>query len=217
MPKRIVLVKPPERSFFNFGTFSLGVLGAAVRHLAEVVIIDATDRPLNAAAEEAWAYKPDLIGVTVMGLASVKPCADFLRGLKTAGRSTGSRCSTTSIIAGGHGASMLPALLLEAGADAVVIGEGELTFTRILTEGIHPGSPGLACMTDEGVVLGPPQKLVSPLDRLEPPARELMSPPPDGIHLMEISRGSSSCLRLLRNNEVLWKALASSVPPTGRD
>ena len=187
--RKIVLVKPPERSFFNFGTYSLGVLGAAVRHLAEVVIIDATDRPLNAAVEEAWEYKPEFIGVTVMGLASVKAGADFLRGLKTAGRTTDSRCSTTSIIAGGHGASMSPALLLEAGADAVVMGEGELTLPRILTEGIRPGSPGLACLTDAGMVLGPPQKLVSPLDRVAPPARELMPQPPDGVHLMETSRG----------------------------
>lgn len=189
MPKRIVLVKPPERCFFNFGTFSLGVLGAAVLHLAEVSIIDATHLSASAAAEAVWSQEPDLIGVTVMGMASVQPCADFLRQLRATAKGFGTRSSSTQLIAGGHGASTLPRLLLEAGADAVVMGEGELTLTQILLEGIRPGAPGLASLMDDKVVMGPPQKLVSPLDCLTPPARELMPPPPDGIHLMETSRG----------------------------
>jgi radical SAM superfamily enzyme YgiQ (UPF0313 family) len=189
MQKRIVLVKPPECSIFNFGTFSLGVLAAAVRHLAEVKIIDVTDLSASSAAEAVWSHEPDLIGVTVMGLASVQSCADLLRQLRATGKNVGRRSSSTKFIAGGHGASMLPRLLLEAGADAVVIGEGEMTLSKLLMEGIRPGAPGLACLSEGRVVIGPPQKLISPLDALAPPARELMPPPPDGVHLMETSRG----------------------------
>jgi len=188
MSKRIVLVKPPERSFFNFGTFSLGVLGAAVRHLAEVIIIDATDLSVSAAAEAVWSHEPGLIGVTVMGVASIKSCADFLRQLSVTGKNLGRR-NSTQVIAGGHGASTLPHLLIEAGADAVVVGEGELTLAKILLEGIRPGAPGLACLKDDRIIIGHPQKLIAPLDNLAPPARDLMPPPPDGIHLMETSRG----------------------------
>jgi hypothetical protein len=37
---------------------------------------------------------------------------------------------------------------------------------------------------------GPFQELIRPMDSLQPPARDLMPPPGDGIHLMETSRGS---------------------------
>jgi radical SAM superfamily enzyme YgiQ (UPF0313 family) len=189
MNKRVVLIKPQERSSFNFGAFSLGTLAAAVRHLADASILDATDLPVSTAVEEVWSRQPDLIGITVMGLSSVRPVADFIRQLKAAGRgcANGKRCA--SIIAGGHGASMAPAILLEAGADAVVIGEGELTFQRIVEGRIRPGDPGVACLADGQVVVGHPQTLIHPLDRLPTPARDLMPPPPDGIHLLETSRG----------------------------
>ncbi len=189
MERKVVLVKPPERSRFNFGTFSLGVLAAAVRHLIDVSILDATDLPVSEAAEEVWSRQPELIGVTVMGLASVRPAADFIRQLKAAGDDHGNYARSASIIAGGHGASMVPAILLQAGADGVVIGEGELTFQQIVEKGIRPEAPGVACLVGNRVVSGPPQRLIDPLDRLTPPARDLMPPPPDGIHLMETSRG----------------------------
>lgn len=189
MSRKVVLVKPPERSFFNFGTFSLGVLGAAVRHLADVSILDATDLPVSKAVDEVWSRQPDLVGVTVMGLSSARPAADFIQQLRAAGNDCGNGAGCASIIAGGHGASMVPAILLEAGTDAVVIGEGELTFQQIVEKGIHPETPGVAYLVGNRVVTGPPQSLVDSLDRLPSPARDLMPPPPNGIHLMETSRG----------------------------
>jgi anaerobic magnesium-protoporphyrin IX monomethyl ester cyclase len=189
MNRKVVLVKPPERSFFNFGTFSLGALGAAVRHLADVSILDATNPPISEAVDEVWSRQPDLVGITVMGLSSVRPATDFIQQLKAAGNDCGNGAGYASIIAGGHGTSMVPAILLEAGADAVVIGEGELTFQQIVEQGTRPGAPGVACLASDRVVTGPPQPLVNPLDRLVPPARDLMPPPPNGIHLMETSRG----------------------------
>lgn len=189
MNRKVVLVKPPERSFFNFGTFSLGVLGAAVRHLADVSILDTTDLPVSEAVDGVWSRQPDLVGVTVMGLSSVRPAADFIQQLKAAGNDCGNGTGCAFIIAGGHGASMVPAILLEAGADAVAIGEGELTFQQIVEKGTRPGVPGVACLAGDRVVTGAPQPLVNPLDRLTPPARDLMPPPPNGIHLMETSRG----------------------------
>ncbi len=184
--EKIVLVKPPERSSFNFGAFSLGVLAAAVRDVAEVQILDATNLSLAAAAGEVAARRPDWVGVTAMGFSSVAPVAGFVRRLATV---PGRRFA---IVAGGHGASSLPEEILAAGADAVVIGEGEVTFRRLVTEGLsacRPGDPGLALLADGRAVLGSPQKLVFPLDRLGTPARDLMPPPPDGVHLMETSRG----------------------------
>jgi anaerobic magnesium-protoporphyrin IX monomethyl ester cyclase len=184
---RILLVKPPERSSFNFGAFSLGVLAAAVRDLADLEILDATSLSLDEAMAAVEQRDPDLAGVTAMGFSSVAPVAAFVRRLAAARRH-----GRPALVAGGHGASSLPREILEAGADAVVIGEGEATFRRLIEEGIEavrPGDPGLALLVDGQVIVGPPQKLVFPLDRLRTPARDLMLPPVDGVHLMETSRG----------------------------
>ncbi|MGD8456287.1 MAG: radical SAM protein [Anaerolineales bacterium] len=183
MYQKIVLVKPPEYSSFNFGTFSLAVLASTVRDIADVRILDATNLCIGEAVEEIWAYKPDLIGITVMGLKSVKPVMDFIKHLRSKGN------DRTPIIAGGHGATLKPTSLLNSGANAVVIGEGELTFEKIIKEGIQPGDAGIACLVKNKIVIGPPQKLIHPLDNLRLPAIDLMPPPPDGIYLMETSRG----------------------------
>lgn len=187
MSASVLLVKPPERSSFNFGAFSLGVLAAAVRDLAAVEILDATSLTLEEAEAAVEERDPDLVGVTAMGFSSVAPVAAFVRRL-AASRSRG----RPVLVAGGHGASSLPGEILAAGADAVVIGEGEVTFRRLVEEGsgaVRPGDPGLALLVDGRVIEGPPQRLVFPLDRLRAPARDLMPPPADGVHLMETSRG----------------------------
>ena len=132
MRPRVVLVKPPERSEFNFGTYSLGVLAAAVRDRAEVSILDATDLVADEAAARVLGDQPQLVGITTMGTASVRPVADFLRRLRA---EASARCSEVTVVCGGHGATCLPAPLLAAGADAVVIGEGEVTFRRVVEHG----------------------------------------------------------------------------------
>ena len=197
--RQVVLVKPPESSRFNFGTFSLGVLAAAIRDHAAVTILDATALGVEAAAAAVWARCPDLVGVTAKGLRSVVPVAAFIRQMRaaagggTAGDSAGKggddHGRPAAIIAGGHGASMAPDPLLEAGADAVVSGEGEETLREIVAGGIRAGTAGVACRLDGRTVTGPPRPPIQPLERLPLPARDLMPPPPDGVHLMETSRG----------------------------
>jgi radical SAM superfamily enzyme YgiQ (UPF0313 family) len=183
----IVLVKPPERSRFDFGAFSLATLAAAVRDLAEVEILDATDLPLAEAVDRSLDRRPEIVGVTAMGFSSVAPAAAFVRAL------VARACSRLPlVVAGGHGASSLPGELLAAGARAVVVGEGEVTFRRLVADGaaaLAPGEPGLALAGPGGIVVGPPRPLVFPLDRLPPVARDLLCAPPDGVHLLETSRG----------------------------
>lgn len=81
----IVLVKPPEVSEIDFGAFSLGVLAAFIREVAEPVIVDATDWPPAEAVERVWSLKPDMVGVTVMGLGSLDSALKFLRLLSCGG------------------------------------------------------------------------------------------------------------------------------------
>lgn len=186
MYRRILLVKPPERSSFNFGTFSLATLAAVTRDVADVSILDATALSFEEASDSIVRAQPDLVGITVMGADSVRPVADFLRTIRaTAGGSS----ADVHVLVGGHGASSELEPMLAAGADAVVIGEGELTFRNVVQFGIRHGSPGLASQVDGRITRGPAQDLIAPLDRLPSPARDLMQPPPDGIHLMEASRG----------------------------
>jgi anaerobic magnesium-protoporphyrin IX monomethyl ester cyclase len=191
-PARVVLVKPPERSRLNFGAFSLGVLAAAVRQQADVAILDATSLAVDEAARAVLGQHPDFVGVTAMGMESVAPVAAFIRSLRRESPNIAAHLSkgaTLTVIAGGHGATMLPQALLQAGADAVVVGEGELTLQQILEDGIVQGMAGVVCLEGEGILAGPGRRPVRPLDRLPLPARDLMPGPPDGVHLIETSRG----------------------------
>jgi radical SAM superfamily enzyme YgiQ (UPF0313 family) len=184
----ILLVKPPERSHFNFGTFSLGVLAAAVRDLDEVSILDATRMAPEEAVAAILASRTDLVGLTAMGMDSVPPAAALIRRLRSAWASSADG-APLPVVVGGHGASGTPGPLLAAGADVVVLGEGERTFRRLVEEGVRPGAPGTVCLVEGRPVKGEVQRLVFPLDSLSPPARDLMPSPPDGVHLMETSRG----------------------------
>ena len=93
---KIVLVKPPEKSSFNFGSFSLAVLAAALEDIATLRIIDATTMGTGDAAREILAESPGLIGITAMGPSSVPSVVALMRALRDNGFSG-------SIIAGGHG------------------------------------------------------------------------------------------------------------------
>lgn len=179
---RVTLVKPPEESALNFGTFSLAVLAAAVREWCDVTILDLTDFDVDTAVAQTLKTNPDVIGVTTMGLTSVEPSSVFVKALRNKGFSH-------VLVVGGHGATMTPYLLLKAGADAVVLGEGEVTFQEILKKGISDTVKGLAFLRDNTVIKTPPRPLISNLDRLKEPARDLAGPPPEGVALVETSRG----------------------------
>jgi len=181
--KKLVLVKPPERYNWNFGAFSLGVLAAGVRHLVDVTIVDTTDMLPAQAVEKVWSHEADMVGVTLMGVPSVQKGTAFIEGLKKANP------ADIPIIVGGHGTSMLPEPLLKAGADCAVFGEGEITLAEILQQGITPGMPGTIVPDNGRLVNGPSRPPISPLDTLNEPARDLLAPPGDGIHMMETSRG----------------------------
>jgi anaerobic magnesium-protoporphyrin IX monomethyl ester cyclase len=182
MGLKVTLVKPPEESRLNFGTFSLAVLAAAVGDLAEITILDLTYYQVAEAVSAVFKTNPDIIGITTMGVTSVEPSAVFVKALRKAG-------ITCALLVGGHGATMLPHPVLEAGANAVVCGEGEETFAEILKKGISDSVKGLAFLRKDSVVKTPSRPLIQPLDSLLEPARDLQGPPPEGVALVETSRG----------------------------
>jgi radical SAM superfamily enzyme YgiQ (UPF0313 family) len=185
----VFLVKPPERTRFSFGAFSLSVLAAAVRDLATVRILDATHLTHSEAAERIIDSHPDWIGITTMALSSLAPVCRLIETIRN-------RVTNVRIVVGGHGASVLPGLPLAAGADAVVRGEGETAFRTLLEQGLESGVAGVVRMKED--VLGQDASvapLVQPLDRLPSPARDLMPGPEDGVHLLETSRGCPHACR----------------------
>ncbi len=184
----LLLVKPPERSRFSFGAFSLAVLAAAVRDLARVAILDASELTPAQALREISDARPDWIGITTMALASLAPAAQLIRALRQ-------RLPRARILVGGHGASMLPRPVLEAGADAVIRGEGELALRAVLADGLADHSAdalvpaGAVRLRGGELVQGEMPPLVVPLDRLSAPALDLLPAPAGGVHLLETSRG----------------------------
>lgn len=186
--KKLLLLKPPERSPLSFGAFSLGVLAAVVRDITDIIILDATDWTMETTVEKVCAADPDLVGVTVMGQSSVSAGVEFLRKFSGVPDREG-RLSAVPVIVGGHGATMTPEPLLQAGAAAVIYGEGETTLREIVENGISPGMAGTMVLEKGGLLKGEARSLIIPLDAINPPARDLMPVPRDGMHLMETSRG----------------------------
>jgi anaerobic magnesium-protoporphyrin IX monomethyl ester cyclase len=185
MSRRILLVKPPEHSQFNFGAFSLAVLAAGVRDLVDLEILDATNLDLGAAVKAVWQRQPDLIGITTMGITSVAPASAFVRALQQTQVAT----RKVPIVVGGHGASCLARPVLEAGADVVVRGEGEISFRRLLEERCWSEVPGTIHLGDGKLKTAAPAPPIEPLDCLSLPARDLLPWPTGHVHLMETSRG----------------------------
>jgi anaerobic magnesium-protoporphyrin IX monomethyl ester cyclase len=204
---RVTLVKPPEHSQLNFGCFSLAVLAAAVRDVASVKIIDATNLSVTESVKTIISCRPDLIGITTMGRSSVVPASALITSLRHAG-------FEGLIIVGGHGATMLPRIVLEKGADAVVYGEGETSFKELLLFGVSKRLKGLFLLQNGELVKTTPQPLIQPLDQLDEPARDLIPPPANGVTLLETSRGCPhSCIfcETSRFYNQIWRARSPEI------
>lgn len=99
------------------------------------------------------------------------------------------------LLAGGPEATAdPPGVLAEGEFDAVIRGEGEITFRKLLAarkQGKEPaGLPGLTLRTAAGIVAGPERPVVARLDDLPSPwLTGVLTPPAGGGVLWEISRG----------------------------
>lgn len=87
-------------------------------------------------------------------------------------------------IAGGPHATGYPEIFLKAGYDAVVIGEGELTFLEIAKGARFEGIKGIAYMKAGSMHKNPPRELCNP-DDIPFPTRHLLKS--DGVDLPYIS------------------------------
>jgi anaerobic magnesium-protoporphyrin IX monomethyl ester cyclase len=181
MTTRLALVKPPESSSMDFGTFSLAVLGAYVRDIAALTIVDATELSLKETLGRIAEARPNVVGVTTMSLDSLGPARAVVKALRESG-------FRGMLVAGGHGATMLPRELLESGADAVVYGEGEATFRDVLASGAREETPGLFLLRG-GLLLQTPPRPHLAMDALPEPLWDLIGQPANGVAMVETSRG----------------------------
>jgi anaerobic magnesium-protoporphyrin IX monomethyl ester cyclase len=177
----VILVKPPELSSLNFGCFSLAVLASAIEDIANVIILDATNLKPEKAVQTILSSRPDILGITAMSVSSVEPICKLIRLLRKNG-------FQSSVLVGGHGASVLPQPLLESGADSVVYGEGEQTLREIILQGISDNTAGLVIMRDGKILKTSPRQLID-LDTLVLPGKKWIPTSKDALYLLETSRG----------------------------
>ena len=71
----------------------------------------------------------------------------------------------------------------------MVLGEGEETFRELIKKGVSPTVKGLALLSKGVLTKTSPRPLIQDLDVLKEPARDLAGPPPEGVALVETSRG----------------------------
>jgi hopanoid C-3 methylase len=184
---KILLVQPPPPpDYIGFRRtalpepLALETLGAIARPDHEVRILDMRfDPDLTKALSE---FQPDLVGVTCL-TTEVYSAQDVLKQVKK------ERLEVFTL-AGGLHASLIPQDFQAAYVDAIVIGEGELTFRELLeTLDRTKGRPGEALAQVDGLawrrgapaagdgewVFNKARALAPSIDSLPIPARDLTS------------------------------------------
>ncbi len=123
------------------------------------------------AAETIKAQRPDVVGISACFAFDLTSAVRLAQALRAAGYQG-------MIVAGGHPATAtFKALLTEFPAvDAVVRGEGEITFLELLDKLQHEEdwreTPGIAFLREGKVTVTAPRPLVADIDSLPPPARD---------------------------------------------
>ena len=217
---RILLINPPhrfadsnpfKRAGLKLPPLDLLYIAAALREGlpgAEIKVLDAPALGLDAAAigKAAAEFKPELAGITFY-TGNVSNALAAARAVKTA-------APGVFVAAGGPHATLLPESCLGA-ADAVIAGEGELPFLALAAalrnKAPLSGVPALIFREAGRTILNSPAAVHPDLDKLSPPARDLVDlgayrPSPAGylrlpMTTMHTSRGcpfaSAFCSKIL--------------------
>jgi radical SAM superfamily enzyme YgiQ (UPF0313 family) len=178
---KVCIVDPPKKIFSYFRGHvpapAVTQLAAFVRREGyEVSIIDCNTMP------DAWAgleseirrLKPDIVGISNKSTSYVNSALNAALLVKQVDRSI-------TVVGGGVHFSALPAESLAANGalDFIVIGEGEVTFSKLIRglerkETDFSGIPGLAYRKGNGIVVTPARRLIADLNTLPMPAYNLL-------------------------------------------
>lgn len=158
--------------FFSTSPLGIETLAAHALAHADVTLTDMRGRghDVEAHAEQLLASSPDIVGLSVNSAPHTKYSLALASALKR--RSPGLK-----IIVGGQQATFLPEEMLSPGhIDALVRGEGEFALCDILTRGgDYRGVAGVSWMDNGAIRHEPERPLISDMDTVLMPARNLLS------------------------------------------
>lgn len=172
---KILLIVYDNDSFIHWFPLGLGYIASALRNAGHDVSVYSQDRyhypesHLTAYLDE---HKFDVVGVSV-----IAGYYQYRKLLKISDAVNASKNRPFYII-GGHGPAPAPEYFLKkTQADAVVIGEGEITAVKLLealqTGGDLSGVKGIAYLKDDKAVVTEPQPLIEDIDSIAWPAWDL--------------------------------------------
>lgn len=183
----VLLVTPPrplrlvrEEVGENLG---LGFLASVLRKRGiSVEILDGSlsGWNLRKMAGEVLARDFKVLGVSLVVPSLVKPGFELIRAVTGGKRSSKTREGSFLVAVGGHTPSLAWRETLSAcpGIDAVVRGEGELTFLELVEKVLGGRSwqdtRGIAFLRDGSPVVNPPRDLIADLNDLPPPDHDLL-------------------------------------------
>lgn len=193
--QRVMLIFPPMFDLRDIDTMCcppLGIayLGAFVRDMAEVRLLDAVVEGIDQRAPvfdkmdlvglsyddilaRVRSFKPDLVGFSCVFSNQFASIKELSRRIKS------EIDRDIVLVAGGTHPSFLPERALHTTAlDFIVLGEGELTFRKLLAAHNNNGDiteiDGLAFLDGDRVRVNPREHWVENLDDLPFPARDLL-------------------------------------------
>jgi len=124
-------------------------------------LLKKTENEAEIIAQDIISKKPDIIGFSCY-IWNVLPTIKLSREIKKI------KPSIKIILGGPHASIRRESVLKDSKADALVIGEGELTFVELIERFLNKKSwkntPGTITYLKDKLYFGPPQKLIENLD-----------------------------------------------------
>lgn len=177
---RLLLVHPkfPYRGKDLF-PLGLGYIASAAREKAEVLVVDENVEKLDAGKIKS--INPDVVGISAT-TPSFNRAAEIIAEIKSIN-------PDAVVILGGVHATFAPEDALAAGVDIVVRGEGERTFSEIISGVELEKIAGISYKNGGIVTHNPPRELIKNLDEIPFPAWEFFPYRKYGIMSITTSRG----------------------------
>ena len=171
---KILLIQPRSTGVMDFGAvmcfepLGLEDIAALLENEHDVKLLDLFH--FDDLAQTLSSFEPDICGISCSFTVDVNKA---LRIAELVKRSKG----RPVVVIGGHHASLSPEDLCTEFIDAIVIGEGEITFSELVSclsgNGNLESVPGLALNRDGEQLFTRPRSLIENLDELPLPARHL--------------------------------------------
>ncbi len=173
MWNRVLLIYPNIRTMIMTDRFLIPPLGleylkSQVNGLVEVDILDARNLKLShrEIRDRIAEYRPDLVGISINISCGIDEGIHIARITK----STLGNC--TVVFGGWHPSLMTDEVLKSAFVDAIVCGEGEVTFQAIIKNQSFENVPGVSYVADGTIIHNESRPLVDNLDQLGFPDRD---------------------------------------------